>query len=1120
MTKGVKIAKITENDSQEQRISKLNSNFQNLLAASMRLDKLGILCNRNKKQTDEVAADAVAAQTAADSAQQSAKDAKTAANNAQIMADAAQSSANEAAAAASNAQTTADNAAKDAREANEKAQSAATDAAKANIDLSEVKAEVTNIKADSVTLRSDLEGQIETVTTTMETDYAKKTDLSDTKATLRTEISTSAAGITQTVSETYAKKTDVTDAIITAKADLQTQITQNAESISLTAKSVEQAKVDIKENATNITEAKNAAATAQSTANAAKTDAAEAATAAENAQSAADAANTAASNAQTKANEAATAAATAKTAADKAKTDLATAQAKLAEVEANANATAEDLATAQQAVETAQAAADAAQDAANTAQANAATAKSTADTAKANAEAAQTTANTAKTNAENAKKAAEDAQASAKAANDALAVLEPRVTAAETAIEQNAEEITLRATKTEVTALENRVTTAESKITSDAIVNTVKGSSQFQAAGDYVTGTEAYSQLKQTVSSINGEVFNSDGSSKLEQTASSLTSQINGKQDKGDYVTGTAEYSQLKQTVSGINSTVQSHSGSISNLQQTAEGIQVRLDNQQTVRNLVSKSRLLDGWGYVVSAGVTVSKNVSTSAPELGEVTVARFNASTANSSDQSSYIHMTNAARVTSGSKYTLSVWARKVSGGNARPRLSLSTTNQSAIIAENLTTEWKRYSYKFTLGTVGTGKYVDITTSFGVSVLSGQTGVFEVCCPQLEAGDTMNPWSANSVDATDYMGFTEAGLVVGDMTDGTLGPNVCINAGGVHAFYEGCEEGVKEIAHLGYGNGNSESGTSTAPYYTLGTRKEGSAVGNYSVAEGKNNNASALCSHAEGSGTTASHCYSHAEGASTTASGMYSHAEGCKTTASGMYSHAQNYGTIASSPCQTAIGMYNVEHSDSKYAFIIGNGQYTYRSDAFKIDWDGNVYGGSEYTLSNEYDGTNTFYRANRTDKNRNVAFGIGSGGSNAGFYDSDMGKWIVYSNGTNAYLNGACVDVTSSTSASTFFTLNSTNVTSIESAYVAKWGELCMVYVCVKMKVALSAGDISNKVIGTLKSGYRPKILAALTSGATGPVCAFYANTSGEVSVVATHSAVSAGSSISFGGTFILA
>lgn len=52
MAKGIQISKITENDSQEQRISKLNSNFQNLLAAAMKLDELGILSNRNKKHTE------------------------------------------------------------------------------------------------------------------------------------------------------------------------------------------------------------------------------------------------------------------------------------------------------------------------------------------------------------------------------------------------------------------------------------------------------------------------------------------------------------------------------------------------------------------------------------------------------------------------------------------------------------------------------------------------------------------------------------------------------------------------------------------------------------------------------------------------------------------------------------------------------------------------------------------------------------------------------------------------------------------------------------------------------------------------------------------------------------
>ena len=540
------------------------------------------------------------------------------------------------------------------------------------------------------------------------------------------------------------------------------------------------------------------------------------------------------------------------------------------------------------------------------------------------------------------------------------------------AIEQKAGEITTSvsstyqvkgdyATKTQAqgyanTAKTEAVSAAAADATSKA--NAAQANAISTAAEDATTKADAAEAAakQDTANKLKDYSTTVQMNSAIQQKADSITSTVaETYQPKGDYVTGTSAYSQLKQTVSGMNSTVQSHTGSISNLQQTAEGIQVRLENQQTVKNLVSKSRLLDGWGYVVSAGVTVTKNVSTSSPEFGEGTVARFNAASSNASAQSSYIHMTNAARVTSGGKYTLSMGARKVSGGNARPRMSLSTTNQSTIIAENLTTEWKRYSYTFTLGAIsGSSKYVDITTSFGVSVLAGQTGVFEVCCPQLEAGDTMNPWSASSVDATDYMGFTEAGLVVGDMTDGTLGRNVCINEKGVHVFYEGCTEGQKEIAHLGYGEGNAESGTAEAPYYTFGARKPDSAVGIYSVTEGDYNEASGACSHASGLNLTASGNYSHAEGRLCTASGFCSHAEGQSCTASGYWSHAQGYectasggqshaggyNTTAASDNQTAIGRFNEVDSSNKYALIIGNGTSdSARSNAFSVDWEGNV-------------------------------------------------------------------------------------------------------------------------------------------------------------------------------------
>ena len=75
--------------------------------------------------------------------------------------------------------------------------------------------------------------------------------------------------------------------------------------------------------------------------------------------------------------------------------------------------------------------------------------------------------------------------------------------------------------------------------------------------------------------------------------------------------------------------------------------------------------------------------------------------------------------------------------------------------------------------------------------------------------------------------------------------------------------------------------------------------------------------------------------------ATGLFSHAEGYETKAKGNYSHTEGSGTISTSDCQHVQGMYNVEDTDNKYAFIIGNGTSdTTRSNAFSVDWDGKIY------------------------------------------------------------------------------------------------------------------------------------------------------------------------------------
>ncbi len=128
-------------------------------------------------------------------------------------------------------------AAKDAADAaNKAAEQAKADASTANTEIGKVQSqvgtintEISNIKQEATDLRDDLSGQITTVKNTMEADYTRKTELSDTTATLRNEISESAAGVIHTVSQDYATKKELkttTDATNKNAADLTKAITK------------------------------------------------------------------------------------------------------------------------------------------------------------------------------------------------------------------------------------------------------------------------------------------------------------------------------------------------------------------------------------------------------------------------------------------------------------------------------------------------------------------------------------------------------------------------------------------------------------------------------------------------------------------------------------------------------------------------------------------------------------------------------------------------------------------------------------------------------------------------------------------------------------------------------
>ena len=81
---------------------------------------------------------------------------------------------------------------------------------------------------------------------------------------------------------------------------------------------------------------------------------------------------------------------------------------------------------------------------------------------------------------------------------------------------------------------------------------------------------------------------------------------------------------------------------------------------------------------------------------------------------------------------------------------------------------------------------------------------------------------------------------------------------------------------------------------------------------------------------------------GTSNAASGSNSFADGFNSSAEGNNSHAHGVYSTAGSDEQFVIGKYNKIDRKNKYAYIIGNGtgnSDTYRSNAFAVDWYGNV-------------------------------------------------------------------------------------------------------------------------------------------------------------------------------------
>lgn len=260
-------------------------------------------------------------------------DAAKVADEAKDKADSADSKADSAVNVANTAKDTADEASKQTALVNELANTAKELADKANADAAEanrlvglangeidrLNTDVSTAKSDLVSAEADLNSKIETVKTTVTNDYAKKTELSDTKLTLSKTISESVASVKQEMSETYAVKSDLT----TLSGDYTSFKEDTAKKFSQQVSSIQTIQTDTTEAQRLANDAYNKAQNAVTSATNASSTASSALTKASDATSVANNASQNATNAVASANNAVSTANTAKNNADKAIADVA-----------------------------------------------------------------------------------------------------------------------------------------------------------------------------------------------------------------------------------------------------------------------------------------------------------------------------------------------------------------------------------------------------------------------------------------------------------------------------------------------------------------------------------------------------------------------------------------------------------------------------------------------------------------------------------------------------------------------------------------------------------------------------------------------------------------------------
>ncbi|MFR8898021.1 MAG: hypothetical protein ACLVIT_04210 [Coprococcus sp.] len=669
-----------------------------------------------KKDVAEITETVASAKKTADDAWKAADIAKTDAATARASSENAEAAAGDAKTAASDAQTKADSAIESAETAKDNASEAKSAATEASKTASAAKAETEQARKDIDNLSLNLT----TVTETMEANYAKKTELTE------------------------------------SEAKLQSQISKNAAEISSTVNKV--SKID--ETANN---AADLAATAQTKAEAAQTKADQATSEAAAAQTKADEASQAAQTAQSNADTAKAAAENAQSVADKAKTDLAEAQKNLATVKGRVDATEGDIAKAQKAVTTAQAAAEKAQSDANAAATKASSAQDVADAAKENASLAQTEANQASAKAEAAQTIANEAKVNAsdaqKKAADAVKTASDAKTAANNAAKtaSDAQDIA-NAAKANATAAQAAADDAKKKsdqaaadlVTAKKNLDEVSGrvdstAEEVEAAKTAVATAQAAADKAKTdaaaaQSTADTAKTNASNAQKAADTAKTAADNAKKAADDAQKAADKAQddVNALTKRVVNAETSIKQNSEAIELRATKKEVTQSIKDLQIGGRNLLLNSNFLNGtfgWNTEEHCKIAAGPNSTLNEKNAYVLAIANTGIGRAYNNSRTDKYHLVKT-------QYTLQFKYKTDDSSPVTFRVGVADTGY---IIGNITAPadntWRKFTATYT---------APMTGSLTIRIISG-TGRILIGVPKLEYGNKATDWTPAPEDFQD---------------------------------------------------------------------------------------------------------------------------------------------------------------------------------------------------------------------------------------------------------------------------------------------------------------------------------------------------------------------------------